>query len=178
MKKTTFNQNGVTLVEVMVSLVLFGISFGGLMLLLTYNISNAEDLRNATVASGLAQEGLEIVRSIRDQDWISERAWNSGFPGTLPATYEVQWNTVAPQDVTTGFSAITSVNPGNTRFLRKNPTSGLFSYTPTDTETGFKRTITITSLNAYEIRVVASISWKQRGATKNLNAESHLYNWY
>lgn len=158
------NQEGMTLVEVLVSLFLFGIALGSLMFLLTTILTSADELRNNTVASGLAEEGLEVVMAIRDQDWIASRTFGTNLPD---GNWEVQWNS-------------DSLTPNSSRFVKKNSATGMFSY-DTGIDTGFKRTITISTANENnenEKIVQVLISWQSNnGNPGSLKAESHLFNW-
>lgn len=155
-------ESGLTLVEVLVSLLLFGVAFGGLMFLLKTILVNADDLRNNTIAAGLAQEGLETVRGIRDQDWIASRSFGYSIPD---GKWEVQWDSDA-------------LMADSSRYLKKDATTGRFSYS-SGTDTRFKRTIEIMTVNPYEKIASVSISWRTNNTgQRSLQAESHLYNWY
>ncbi len=160
--KNKLEQSGITLVEVLVSLFIFGVALGALLFLMTNLLTSADELRNNTIAAGLAQEGLEVVRNIRDQNWLSGASF---FNGVTDRDYEVQWDS-------------TSLAVNTARYLKKDPVTGIFSYS-SGSDTRFKRTITILTISPSEKSVTVVVSWLASGGiNKNLSAESHLFDWY
>lgn len=158
----SMNQDGITLIEVMVSILLFGIALGAVVFNLQANLTQADQLRNNSVAAGLAQEGIEVVRNIRDEEWIGSVP--STFGTKIPdGTYEIQWDS-------------TDLLTNQARFLKKD-SNGMFSY-GLGNDTIFKRTITITTVSSEERKITVSVAWALRGVNHTLGAEAHLYNWY
>jgi type II secretory pathway pseudopilin PulG len=158
---------GFTLIETLVLLLVFSVSLTAIFSLLTSNLKEASLIRNNFVASGLVQEGMEVVRNIRDGDWYAGRPFGSfGASGVTPdGTYRVQWDsqTLLPLES----------NP----YLTKNSGTSLVSYDPGGNDTIFKRTITISSVSGAEKMVAATVTWSERGVPKSVSAEEHLYNW-
>lgn len=70
--------SGFTLVEVMVAVAVLSVGLIGAANLITYNISNSAKAINKTIAMNLAQEGIELVRNIRDTNWLQGKFDNSG----------------------------------------------------------------------------------------------------
>lgn len=65
-----FKKKGFSLIEVMVAMaVIVLVVFSATQLLVSIIRSNTSNI-NTLVAYGLAQEGLEAVRNIRDSDWL------------------------------------------------------------------------------------------------------------
>lgn len=156
------NQSGFTLVEVLITLFIFSLALTATSFILTTNLRSASAIRNNFVASGLAQEGMEVVRNIRDRDWFLDNPFGTS---TTDGSYRVQWNS---QTLITLFP-----NPN----LKKDNGSGIFSY-DTGSDTIFKRVIDIsTVVPNVEKKIVVTVSWDDRGTTKSLSAEGHLFNW-
>jgi len=152
---------GFTLVEVLISLLIFSIALTAIFYILVINIGNAQLIKNNFIASGLVQEGIEIVRNIRDNDWHL----GNSFGATTPdGTYRVQWNSQA-------------LLPFADLFLKKDSGNGLVSYDDTGNNTLFKRTVTISTVSGVEKEVVVTVTWNERGISKSVSAEDHLYNW-
>lgn len=145
----------------MVALLISGVALTAIVFTLQSNLTTADSLRDNTVATGLATEGLEVVRNIRDQEWMTSFTFGNNLPN---GTYEVQWNS-------------TALSSSTSRFLKKDSGSGIYSY-DLGNDTFFKRTITISTASADEKIVSVSITWTLRGVAHTLSAESHLYNWY
>ncbi|MDP3954091.1 MAG: type II secretion system protein [bacterium] len=160
---------GFTLIEVMVSLFVIGTSMTAILFIFSTSINSATTVKNNTVAAALAQEGAEIMNNLRNEDWINSRAFGSfGNPGGVLADgqYRVQWN--SSQTLTL------SSNP----FLRLDSNTGIYSY-DMGNDTLFKRAIAIeTVVPDIQKRITITMTWADnRGNTKTLTAESHLFNW-
>ncbi|MEX2090986.1 MAG: prepilin-type N-terminal cleavage/methylation domain-containing protein [Candidatus Paceibacterota bacterium] len=159
-KFTKNHSNGFTLVEALVTLVVLSIALGP-SLILTNNISStASVVRNNLIAANLAQEGVEVIRGMRDTNWFNGIAFDTGL---TDGTYRVEWNS----------SALIS--------LGANPPikegSGLYNYS-SGNDTVFRRTISILKVNAGELRIISNVTWQERGARdRNALVESHLFNW-
>ncbi len=130
---------------------------------MTPNLRSASAIRDNFIASGLAQEGIEVARNIRDRDWFLGNAFGALIPD---GAYRVQWNS----------QALIALAPDP--YLKKDGVSGMFSY-DTGNDVTFKRTVNISTITAnIEKKVVVTISWTARGGvTKTLSAEDHLFNW-
>jgi len=124
MKKTLTNKQGFTLVEVIVAFsVLIMVIVAATNLLVSVIRSNNEN-ENTLVAYGLAQEGLEAVRNMRDSDWLlgakfsgnignSGCAWTECFPLSDVQDYILNFNndnTLTSGDVKDA-SALSTVAP-------------------------------------------------------------------
>ncbi len=151
---------GFTLVEALVTLVVLTIALGP-SLILTTNINNtAAVVKNNLIAANLAQEGVEVIRGIRDTNWFNGVAFDTGL---ADGTYRVEWNS----DAVITLGANPPVKEDN----------GLYNYS-TGNNTIFRRTISILKVNASELRIISEVTWEERGArARSAMAESHLFNW-
>ena len=152
-----------TLVEVLIAVFIFSIAFTATSFVVTTNLRSASAIRDNFIASGLAQEGMEVVRNIRDRDWFLGNAFGASIPD---GAYRVQWNS----------QALLALAPDP--HLKKDGVNGMFSY-DTGNDTIFNRTVNISTIAAnVEKKIVITVSWTARGgATKTLSAEEHLFNW-
>ena len=155
--------SGFTLVETLVSLFILSIAIAASFAVITSNLSNATLIKNNFIASGLAQEGAEIVRNLRDTDWFQGNSFGSfGGPSAANGEYCVQWK--SPELIAS------CANP-----LKKD-NDGFYSY-DAGQDTIFSRTVRVTS-SATEIIVTIDVTWPDHGGIKKVSAEEHLYNWY
>jgi len=162
LKTKKLKPDGFTLVEILISLLIFGLVITPIMYILTTNLSSATSVRNSYVASGLAQEGMEVVRNMRDTGWFAGASFGDSIPD---GTFRVQWNSTALIPL--------GLNPN----LLEDSSNGLYSY-DVGSRTIFNRTVDIsTVVSNVEKRVVVTISWIERGLPKSINAEEHLFNW-
>lgn len=162
---------GFSLAEVIIATFVIIIGIIGAMNLITYSISNVAVGKSQVIAASLAQEGMEIVRNIRDSNWIEGRdpekdiAWNDGLGD---GNYRVQYN---------GQSLVSFSDT----FLQIN-SSGLYGYNGVEgfsggADTFFKRRIEITNVSGTEIKVISKVAWDERSRSYEIEAESRLYNW-
>ncbi len=141
-----------------IGLIVSGIT--GLMVLVNRSMGFADTAFNQLAAANLAQEGIELVRNIRDNNWISQKNWLTGLNnGTYQIDYKdtkLNENLEQPLlfDETTGYNYI----EGNATF--------------------YYRKIELTLINANELRVKSIVTWSAKGG-KNFETviEDHLFNW-
>ena len=159
-----FNERGTTLVEALVAILIlvFGIvpSFA---IIFTGNAFSSS-VRNNLVASNLAQEGVEVVRAIRDANWFNNQVFDVGL---LDGIYRLEWNSDA--------LLLEAGNPP----LKVTP-AGLYNYS-SGVDTIFRRRIFVTKVDplgcSCELRIITEITWPERNRTKTIQVESHLFNW-
>jgi len=154
---------GFTLIEILVAIFLFGLAFAATTSILTTNNRSAAAIRNNFVASGLAQEGIEVVRNIRDRDWFLGNSFGASIPDGI---YRVQWD-----------SQVLLALGGNPN-LKRDADNGIFSYDDGN-DSMFKRKIDIsTPVANVEKKIIVDVTWIERGgAVKSVSAEEHLFNW-
>lgn len=164
------SEKSFSLLEVVVSITVFLAAMIGVIGLLSFNIVNAALLRNKLIAANLAQEGIEIVRNIRDNNFLQREAGNYiAWDYRLGAgSYRADYSSQA----LLAFSNIP---------LNFHSSAGLYDYSnmpPSDTVASiFYRRISIDNINSDEIKVEVAMTWKERGKDRSLSAEVHLFNW-
>lgn len=157
------NNKGFTLVEVIVALGIISFVSVGVMFGISLSLSSAAKIKNDLIAANLSQEGLEIVRGIRDRDWHLGNAFGASLPN---GNYIVDWNSQ-------------SLSAFSDTFL-KNDLNGLYNYS-SGQDTIFKRKIIIENSvqNPATVEKVAKveISWQEKSGPKTIQAELRLFNW-
>jgi len=153
-------QKGFTLIETLVSLVILSVVIVPILSLSNIVAGVNMSLQDNLVASGLAQEGVEIVHAIRDTNWFNDRAFDYDLSDGV---YRVEWNSTTLLELN-GNPAL-DLNDGLYTYLNGTPSK-------------FSRTVTIAKINAGELRAVSTVTWTGRGGVnKSISAESHLFNW-
>jgi prepilin-type N-terminal cleavage/methylation domain-containing protein len=151
---------GFTLIEALVALVVLSIGLGPALVLSSSLSTTASVVKNNLVATNLAQEGIEVVRALRDTNWFNSTTFDNGLADGI---YRIEWNSDS------------LISLGTNPPLKED--NGLYNYT-TGTDTVFKRTITLTKVNTAELKIVSDVTWTERGnRTRDVNIESHLFNW-
>ena len=159
MKHSTYNK-GFSIIEVLVAISVITIGITGAMNLINFTISSVAMSKSQTIAVSLTQEGMEIVRSIRDSNWLEKVAWDSGLGA---GDYRVQYDNNS--------LLLLSGNP-----VLKINSNGFYQY-DSGTDTRFKRKMTISDVSANEIKVVSEVTWDERGKSYDTSAETRLYDW-
>jgi hypothetical protein len=176
---------GLTLLEVIIAIFIITVGIIGIFSLITYTISSASFAKDNLIAAYLAQEGIEIVRNIRDTNWLEAGDWFEGFENCATGC-EVDYYCTTVEDPNSANPALhnclASYDGGH--FL-KIDANNFYNYA-VGTETKFKRKITITdaviggpvSGNSININVKVEVFWQEKGNNYSFEAQENLYNWY
>jgi prepilin-type N-terminal cleavage/methylation domain-containing protein len=126
--KLKIKESGFTLVESLIAVLVLSMALTAITGLFTVNITSATAIRNNYTASGLVQEGVELMRNLRDSDWHAGRAYGSfsnGGGAVADGNYRIQWD------------SLQLLNSADV-FIKKDSATGFFSYDTGD-DTIFKR---------------------------------------
>ena len=163
---------GFTLVEAIVAMGVIAVGFTGSLVLLSKSASQASGLKDRVVAAHLAEEGIELVRNIRDTNWLNPAnpGWRSGLADT--STGLVNYDE----------SFMTNNSDQNSWCLNWNGTH--YKHTAAPCNTSFKRHMelatkseTISGQNVDYLEVKSAVEWRERGLTRNIIVIDHLYDW-
>ena len=131
---------GFTLIEALVALVVLTLALGP-ALVLSSDITNASSvIQNNLIAANLAQEGVEVIRALRDTNWFNRVAYNTGLANGV---YRVEWNSDS------------LISLGSNPPLKVS--NGLYNYSAGQ-DAVFKRTITITQVSSVDLRVISDVT--------------------
>lgn len=159
-------KKGFSLMEVIIAVAVITTGLIVSIALISFSVSGIRINKSKLVAAGLAQEGIEVIRNIRDSNWLFYRDnpenWTLGLE---PGDYEVQYN----DDSLRTYS-------GSGNYLKIN-TDGFYQYV-NGSNTSFKRKITIEQITEDEIKVVSKVTWTEKGKSNLISVENHLYNWF
>lgn len=157
-----------TLIEALISILIFTLGIIPVLFTITTARGLSSVIRNDLVAANLAQEGVEVVRSIRDANWFNGVAYDTNLAdcGSATCDWRIQWDSTTPLPLST--------NPP----LQFDLTTGIYSYT-TGNITGFTRKISISRVGTCncEIKILSQVTWPEKRTTRILTVESHLFNW-
>lgn len=154
---------GFTLVEALVALTLLTVALVPAFIQATSAMQLSVTIRNSLVAADLAQEGVEVMRAMRDANWFAGAPFGSGLDACASGCL-VQWNSVAPIPYTP-----------NTP-LRFDALTGLYQYSQGD-NTLFYRTIYVTEVSVGELAIRSEVTWKDRRNAKSFSVEQHVFDW-
>lgn len=178
-----------TLIETMVAITILTVGILGSYLVF-YNLYNQSGgISYNLEASYLAQEGIEIIRNMRDNNWIK-------YPTSM-------WlkNIIADNNCINGCNLQADYKTGTANYVTglipygtdgnflSIDSDGMYSYNPScqdeSCQTIFKRKITITtgSSDAFfgssdMFQVDSTVTWKYKGKDFFVKITEFLYNWY
>jgi type II secretory pathway pseudopilin PulG len=161
-KEQKKHSDGFTLLELIVAIFLAAFTLVALLGLSNYALMSASKSKNKLTASFLAQEGIEVVRYIREK----QVDWDSWYVSLPSGNYIAQYD-----------SGSLAAFPGDIPLKINN--SGFYQYN-SGANTPFYRKITITKSpggNSNEIKVVSEVKWKSTTGWSYLVVEDRLWNW-
>lgn len=156
------NQKGFTLAELLITIFVFTVGILGIYLVVQNSYATINYAKNRLIAIYLAQEGIEIVRNIRDTNWLEEEeSWDEGlFEGTSRVQYDKDF--LLPDG-------------GETHLRIDN--NGFYTYDDgTNSETPFRRKVDITKIDDDTILVTVEVKWSDKFSPVIL--QEKLYNWH
>jgi prepilin-type N-terminal cleavage/methylation domain-containing protein len=162
-KKKNF-QKGFTLIEMLVVIVIVGIGLVGALSFFNINLSNQSEGKNELIAAGLAQEGADLVRNIRDYNTLNGNAWNLNLDA---GTCLIDFNSV---DSSTASVRHKCSGAGPAVCL---DTSGRY-YQCANGNTIFTRTVTISSVDASSMKIECKVVWNN--GSRTTSAVNYIYN--
>lgn len=142
------NKKGFSLLEVLSAIFVLSVGIVGVLSLITSSIRDSIDSRNHIIASELAQEGVELVRNVRDNNFFSGSAFDDINNGDGQCI-----------DLASG-TLISSCN--NRLYYRNSPVAYLHGSGAGRTETKFHRKITVSNYNNYGIEgklLISMVIW-------------------
>lgn len=160
-----------SLVETLIAVTIL---VGGLVAalgILSFMLRTVHGLKNEFIAAHLAAEGIEVIRNIRDVNWLRRdvggetRIWREGLAA---GDYEVAFDSAAPE-------------PDGDRFLTLDA-AGRYSYAA-GAPTPFKRRIELRWVDTpgatpiKRVRVRAVVRWQDKFQNRQAVVEDLLYDW-
>ena len=167
-------RSGFTLLETIVALALIVSALTGPFALASRGIFGAKFSRSKIIALNLSQEGVELIRQMRENNVLSGAQWR-GLSGTCGARCTRLQDGSYQPDVYTSASGSTPPLSSNAPLLF-DETSGLYSQT-SGTATLFTRVVDISTPSADQMRVLSTVNWIESGIPRRIQLEVALYNW-
>lgn len=193
-------RNGFTIIEIIIAIFVSGIALAGIFGAFSVATILASDSVNRITATYLAQEGMEIVRNIRDTNWLRMDAL--GCENSADCEGQATWlDYIDPAICSSGCKAdfssteLFAHSPGEYLYIDANGFYGYYQSNASKTE--FQRRIKINRVldtdgkDDHIINVTVEISWDQKATLLNpfitadicsdyncIKTEEILYNWY
>ncbi|MDP3778755.1 MAG: hypothetical protein Q8R30_01745 [bacterium] len=179
---------------VAVSVLLVGIV--GPISLIVQALSSTSFSRNHIVAYNLAQEGIELMRAVRDDMALCTTLGAADFTnlGSLAPGY-FKFDALLSTTISCGDANMNVPKPIQSIASTCNTplfiNGGYYTYTG-GTPTNFSRCVRVCSPpdaapclavsdsdipGIDQIEIISTVSWEERGVTKNISLRNRLYNW-
>lgn len=163
-----------TLIELVVSIFIILLTLGGVFSLLVQTLRVTSGLPDQLIANYLAQEGMEVVRNIRDANWIKGQEWNTGLTGCESSVAGCEAN----DGCAVSYHSFSLENYPNFPLHLYN---NYYSQTTLGKKTIFKRRVVINQNtdsdgNDY-LQVRVFVCWQRRGKNYQTELDENLYNW-
>jgi type II secretory pathway pseudopilin PulG len=169
MKTSIHKSRGFTLVETLIAISILILAVTGAFAAAQNGISSAIFSKDQIVAFYLAQEGVEHIRNLRDQNGIAGVNWLRGIAmaGDPCAGTSCKIDAVA--------GTISSCGAGSCDQMLQNE-EGFYGYIGSIV-TPFTRTITVTPINNNEASITVVVNWSKGLVQRSFKARENILNW-
>lgn len=194
--KNLKSEKGQSLVEMTIAIAIILTGLMGALALTVSNLSGVGEAGTRVVASNLAKEGIDVVRNIRDTNWLENNVWDnwlsSGGDFTAIAIFKP-----AANEWRLDFSPSSIFDAAAKLYRDENNLYLQDTVPPVGTATLYSRLITldpiclntatkIETINGNPcggeeekigVRVRSEVTWTESGRSHSLVLEDRLYNW-
>jgi len=149
---------GFSLIGVIVSLFIISVGLTGIVSLAGMSLKSSNTSKMRLIASGLAQEGIEVIRDTRR----ANTEWDTWYSSISNGDYLVQYNNAG----LISFSDIPL----------KIDAQGYYQY-DSGNNSPFYRKINFNKISVDELQLTVEIKWEIRDQWSYLTVEDRLWNW-
>jgi Tfp pilus assembly protein PilV len=198
---------GFTMIETIIAFAVMTAAIIGPVALVAFSFGRAQLSQNKLIATNLGQEGLELVRAIRENNVICDIlsspppvAWNDNPAGGLKLgqgasnLYTVDANNAITQICgSVSFSTPRPLTDASCSSKALNlSVNNLYTYGP-GTPTSFRRCITICVPSSSppcngaadpdvsnandQMEIISKVFWTEQGRERSIQFQERLYNW-
>jgi prepilin-type N-terminal cleavage/methylation domain-containing protein len=167
---------GFTIIETLVAVTILATVVIGAMTAAQAGLSSYAFSKDETTAIFLAQEAIEQIRNIRDENRLNDRYWLNSI-GQSGGDACAFGNACMVDPVAGSSTTICTGGPGNCPVLRQDATTGFFGYNAAWTPTKFTRQIILTEISADEIVITVTVNWTKGILSRQVKARENIFNW-
>ena len=170
------SNSGFTLVETLVSLLIFTVSVAAMLFVTSQGVTNTTYSKNKIVATYLSEQGIEIVRFTRDSEVLgdSKNGWSS-FTQIIK-NCESSLCSADPASVLSGDYGNAILNTPSEIYY--SDADG-YTFNSSNTDSGFVVSISAKEVggSADKIQITSTVSWKQGSSNYSVSSSEILFNW-
>ena len=182
---------GFTLVETMIAVTILTLAIAGPLVTASRAIVAAQIARDQLIANYLAQEGIEYVRAMRDDEYlsayqvggadVSATAWDNFLNGSDAASISHCQNSACMFDPSRAMGTGSGLSLTPCSGASCTPlylSSGIYTeQSGNGTMTPFTRTVQAIAVSASDERIVSTVSWTFHGTPYTVTVTDHLTPW-
>jgi Tfp pilus assembly protein PilV len=190
---------GQSIMELLIAFAVISIGLVAAVTLIYSNLALVDRDSDEVVAINLAREGAELMKSMRDANWLAGNAFNAGFSQGTDYVGTPVWDGVLATPYVDFSEADNFTNPNAVVVRSSNPSAIDFMANTdsitgiTGTSTGFLRLLTLHPICADQsvllngascapltvsgIRVESRVQWVRKGTQKETVIYEDLYDW-
>ena len=162
-------KNGFTMIEIIAALFVVSVGIMGVFSLVSQTISYISIISSRLTAIYLSQEGMEIIRNIRDSNFLKINkgevvSWDDGLPNDSEYYNFDYRSQIIPDTVNCSGNNYLDIIDND---FYKCSDSGKF-----------RRKVQITKIGDDEMDILIEVSWQERGRSHQVVVQESLYQWY
>ena len=161
------NLKGFTLIEVITAIFIITIGAGGAITLINQTVGFTQETSSKLIASYLAQEGIEIVKNIRDSNFL--KVYKTGIGDWADGL--MNCSSGCEGDYTSN-----NLSSCTDQKLKTDAEGTFYNYS-LEKDTPFSRKITITQ-EGNILKVLVEVFWNEKGRDYDFSAQENLYKWW
>lgn len=163
---------GFTLIELLVSFVILTTGISVSINLISQSLKSSSYLRNQTIASYLAVEGIETIKNKRDENMLKNVEWIMEIKNACNSAKGCYVDTISdPVNIFIDKCTAAACPP-----LRYNASRNIYSYFFADPVTIFTRTIRLSG-GGDEREITSEVIWRDRFGNHNYTLKTSIFNW-
>jgi len=175
-KRSDSNSRGFSLIETLVAITILLVSVVGPISLISDSLHKIYYAKDKITAISLMQEGVEMVRQVRDTNMLTASPWLTNLS---PGDYMVDVGSFVAGGTPSSFVIPCASCAGVLQPVYFDSMTGLYRQSITGAHTQFSRIISIdnTGLPAKESRVTVRVGWSTGGNTGSVLVKEYLFDW-
>ncbi len=173
-RSASWQNGGFTLIETLISLLIFSLSVAAMIFVISHGSADATYSKNKLIASYLGQEGIELVRYLRDSTVLSETAQGGGwveFSTEILDNCSASPCNIDPEIITD--QSVSHFSGNGLNFSRQDGYSSVVSAT----QSPFSRYISAKKIDDDRVKITSKVEWKQGTSTFSVTSREILFNW-
>ena len=177
-----FKQKGFGIIESTVAIYIITMGLLGLVSLAAQSTQIQYINKNTLIASELAQEGIELVRNMRDDNWRNfEVDWKQdivgGYGGAVSQAFAIDYRSVNDRALT--IKQVDSIDDVDARLYlyASGDDAGFYTHDSNNsTPTIFYRIIEKRNVDG-GLEIICRVKWSERERDKEYVISTEFYNW-